>query len=137
VDRAASTALEVLLVEDNEVNQLLGVEFMRELGLRTRVAVDGRDAVEACLVRKPDLILMDLQMPRMDGLQATRELRALQAAGRWPGCPIVVLTAHAGPEERQACQAAGADGLLTKPLKLDTLRDTLAQWIAVPPRRGS
>jgi CheY-like chemotaxis protein len=65
----------------------------------------------------------------MDGLQATRELRALQSAGKWPGCPIVALTAHTSEEERQACQAAGMDAMLSKPLTLDTLRAHLAQWL--------
>lgn len=133
VKRAAVSDMEVLLVEDNDVNQLLGQEFLRTLGLRSRLAIDGHEAIQACLERTPALVLMDLQMPRMDGLQATRQLRALQNAGRWPGCPIIVLTAHAGPEEHQACQAAGVDGLLTKPLALETLRHTLAQWLPLGP----
>ncbi|HTP74862.1 MAG TPA: ATP-binding protein [Burkholderiaceae bacterium] len=128
---------EVLLVEDNEVNQLLGREFLSALGLRVRLAIDGHEAVRACLERTPALVLMDLQMPRMDGLQATRRLRAMQQAGTWTGCPIVVLTAHVGPEDRQACYAAGADGLLTKPLVLDTLRETLARWIPMRSAKGS
>ncbi|HEY6354101.1 MAG TPA: response regulator, partial [Burkholderiaceae bacterium] len=130
--RAVST-IEVLLVEDNPVNQLLGQEFLQALGVRARLATDGHEAVRACVERTPPLVLMDVQMPRMDGLQATRELRALQAAGRWPGCPIVALTAHTSEEERQACHAAGMDGLLTKPLTLDTLRTQIAQWLRLSP----
>ena len=125
----ADTGSEVLLVEDNSVNQMLGQEFLRQLGLRARVAADGQEAVEACLARAPALVLMDVQMPRMDGLQATRELRALQAAGRRPGCPIVALTAHAGDDERRACQAAGMNAMLTKPLSIETLRTELAKWL--------
>ena len=129
--RHASSKAEVLLVEDNPVNQLLGKEFLRALGVGVRLAADGHEAVGACLERTPTLVLMDVQMPRMDGLQATRELRALQAAGQWPGCPIVALTAHTSEEERQACQAAGMDAMLSKPLTLDTLRAHLAQWLHV------
>jgi len=124
-----SSGVEVLVAEDNPVNRLLSQEFLHRLGVRVRVAMDGVEAVQACLARTPSLVLMDVQMPRMDGLQATRELRGLQAAGRWSGCPIVALTAHAGEDERQACQAAGMDGMLTKPLTLDTLRVQLARWL--------
>jgi signal transduction histidine kinase/CheY-like chemotaxis protein len=130
-NRHASSRAEVLLVEDNPVNQLLGEEFLRALGMGVRLASDGHEAVRACLERTPALVLMDVQMPRMDGLQATRELRALQAAGKWPGCPIVALTAHTSEEERQACHAAGMDAMLSKPLTLDTLRAHLAQWLHV------
>jgi signal transduction histidine kinase/CheY-like chemotaxis protein len=128
-DRQAGSSVEVLLVEDNPVNQLLGKEFLQALGVRARLAEDGHEAVQACLERAPTLVLMDVQMPRMDGLQATRQLRSLQAAGQWRGCPIVALTAHAGEEERQACYAAGMDAMLTKPLTLDALRLQLAQWL--------
>ncbi len=131
----APATVEILLVEDNPVNQMLGLEFLRVLGLAGRVAADGYEAIESCLERPPALVLMDLQMPRMDGLQATRELRALQAKGRWPGCPIVALTAHASPEEHQACQAAGMDGVLTKPLSLDAMREQI--WRRLPAARSS
>jgi CheY-like chemotaxis protein len=130
-NRHASSRAEVLLVEDNPVNQLLGKEFLHALGMGVRLATDGHEAVRACLERAPALVLMDVQMPRMDGLQATRELRALQAAGKWPGCPIVALTAHTSEEERRACHAAGMDAMLSKPLTLDTLRAHLAQWLRV------
>jgi len=74
---------------------------------------------------------MDLEMPGMDGLQAARELRALQRRGAWAGAPIVALTAHASAADRAACRAAGMDGVLTKPLSLQTLRKRLARWLAV------
>jgi len=128
-DRQASSRVDVLLVEDNPVNQLLGKEFLQALGVRVRLAADGHEAVRACLERTPALVLMDVQMPRMDGLQATRELRALQAAGRWTGCPIVALTAHTSEDERQACHAAGMDAMLAKRVTLDTLRVQLSQWL--------
>ncbi|MDT7837359.1 PAS domain-containing hybrid sensor histidine kinase/response regulator [Aquabacterium sp. OR-4] len=120
----------VLLVEDNEVNQLVGQELLHALGLHTTLAGNGASALTACLERPPSLVLMDLQLPGMDGLETTRRLRAMQRDRRWPGAPIVALTAHASPEDHAACRAAGMDGVLTKPLQLDTLRRRLARWLA-------
>ncbi|MBI3367873.1 MAG: response regulator, partial [Burkholderiales bacterium] len=120
---------EVLLVEDNPVNQLIGKEFLGALGLPARTANDGAEAIAACLAKPPSLVLMDLQMPGMDGLEAARRLRELQREKRWPGAPIIALTAHAGDADRVACLAAGMDGVLTKPLSIDTLRLTLRRWL--------
>jgi len=111
----------VLLVEDNPVNQLIGQEFLRVLGCTVRTAGDGAQALVDCVDFRPQLVLMDLQMPGMDGLAATRELRRMQAEDRWPGAPIVALTAHAAPADHAACLAAGMNGVLTKPLALDAL----------------
>ncbi|WP_395702409.1 response regulator [Aquabacterium sp.] len=121
---------DVLLVEDNPVNQLVGSEFLRALGLRVRIANEGTEALQACQAQPPDLVLMDLQMPGMDGLEATRRLRAMQQQALWPGAPIVALTAHAGDADRRACAAVGMDAVLTKPLTLDTLQRELARWLA-------
>ena len=117
-------------MEDNPVNQLVGQAFLRKLGLTVRLAHDGEAAVAACIEHPPQLVLMDLEMPGMDGLQATRRLRDLQRQGRWQGSPIVALTAHAGAADHEACRAAGMDGVMTKPLSLDTLRRRLARWLA-------
>ncbi|MBI3367976.1 MAG: response regulator [Burkholderiales bacterium] len=120
---------EVLLVEDNPVNQLIGQEFLRALGLQVRLAANGLEALEACRARAPELVLMDLQMPEMDGLEATRRLCAMQADGHWSGAPIVALTAHASEADAQACRAAGMVAILTKPMALETLRAELARWL--------
>jgi two-component system sensor histidine kinase/response regulator len=121
--------VEVLLVEDNPVNQLIGQEFLQALGLPVRTVDDGQQALDACLERPPSLVLMDLQMPGMDGLEAARRLRELQAARQWPGAPIIALTAHAADSDRHACLAAGMNDMLTKPLALDTLRQTLQKFL--------
>ena len=73
---------------------------------------------------------MDLQMPGMDGLEATRRLLDLQREGRWPGAPIVALTAHASDADRSACLAVGMVGVLTKPLSLSSLQRQLQPWLA-------
>ena len=121
---------EVLLVEDNAVNQIVGEAYLQALGLRVRLADDGPAALAACLERAPALVLMDLQMPGMDGLEAAARLLALQRQGRWPGAPIVALTAHAGDADRDACLAAGMSGVMTKPFTIDGLQRQLAPWLA-------
>ena len=120
---------EVLLVEDNPVNQLIGQEFLQALGLPVRTVDDGEQALAACLEKPPAVVLMDLQMPGMDGLEAARRLRQLQAEQRWPGAPIIALTAHAADSDRHACLAAGMNEMLTKPLGLETLRLMLQKFL--------
>ncbi len=118
----------VLVVEDNAVNRLIAEEFLRTLGVPVRSVEDGAQALEACSTEPPALVLMDLQMPVMDGLTATRELCQRQRAGELPAFPIVALTAHARAVDADACRAAGMSGYLTKPLLLDALRAELARW---------
>jgi signal transduction histidine kinase/CheY-like chemotaxis protein len=124
----APVAGHVLVVEDNAVNRMIAEEFLHTLGLRARTAEDGAQALEACAAEPPRLVLMDLQMPVMDGLAATRALCERQRRGELPPFPIVALTAHAMDTDVQACRAAGMQGYLTKPLLLDALRAELARW---------
>jgi len=125
---AASADGDVLVVEDNPTNRMIVEAFLQKLGLRSRSVADGAQALRACAERPPKLVLMDLQMPVMDGLTATRELCARQARGELPSFPIVALTAHAQDADAQACREAGMQGFLTKPLLLDRLRAELARW---------
>ncbi|HWP17841.1 MAG TPA: response regulator [Burkholderiaceae bacterium] len=115
----------MLVVEDNSVNQLLAAEMLRLLGLEVSVASGGEEAIQACLQEPPDAVLMDVQMPGLDGLETTRRLRALQAQGRLPRFPIVAATAHASESDRLACLSAGMDGYLAKPLDLRQLRSEI------------
>jgi CheY-like chemotaxis protein len=116
----------VLLVEDNEVNQQVARRFLERLGCDVLVVNDGRAAVETWLNGTFDLVLMDVQMPILDGLAATREIRT-KTAGR-PRTPIVALTASAMAGELQRCLHAGMDGLLTKPLEEARLREVLDRF---------
>jgi len=125
----ADESSEVLVVEDNMVNQVIVCEMIEVLGLRTRLAEDGGSAVQACRERPPALVLMDLQMPGVDGLEATRQLRTLQQRGVLPEFPIVALTAHATPQDRDSCAAAGMVGYLTKPVAMADLRNELSRWL--------
>jgi signal transduction histidine kinase len=126
---AATTAARVLVVEDNAVNLMITEEFVRQLGHEPHGACDGAAAIAACERQPPQLVLMDLQMPVMDGLEATRRLRELQSQGRLPRFPIVALTAHAGEADRRQGSAVGMDDYLTKPILIDALRAVFLRWL--------
>ncbi len=113
----------VLVVEDNLVNQQVTRRFLERLGCQVEVAENGQHAVEFCARTRYDLIFMDVQMPVMDGLAATREIRRQETEGH--RTPIIALTASAMTDELERCIAAGMDGLLTKPLEPVRLAETL------------
>ncbi|WP_457331485.1 ATP-binding protein [Rhizobacter sp. P5_C2] len=120
--------MHVLVVEDNPLNQLVAREMLMVLGMKVSVAASGEEALAHCLEKAPDLVLMDIQMPGMDGVEATRRLRALQADGTLRPFPIVALTAHALAADRQSSLEAGMDEHLTKPMQFESLRTVLDQW---------
>jgi signal transduction histidine kinase/DNA-binding response OmpR family regulator len=116
----------VLLVEDHPINQEVARRFLERLGRDVTVVADGAQAVAECAERCFDIVLMDVQMPVMDGLTATREIRKREGQGR--RVPIVALTASAMTDELERCLAAGMDGLLTKPLEFERLREALIKY---------
>ncbi len=117
----------VLLAEDNLVNQEVALELLRSVGLRVDVADDGRMAVELARTHAYDLILMDVQMPHMDGLAATAAIRQLPNRAK---VPILAMTANAFAEDREACVAAGMNDHLSKPVDPDKLFATLQHWLS-------
>ena len=114
----ADEVLLVLLADDEEINRVLGTALLAKLGYRTAIAHDGREAVEMAGACDYDAILMDCMMPAVDGLQATREIRAAEGTRR---VPIIALTALAMPGDRERCLQAGMDDYLTKPVRLPAL----------------
>ncbi len=114
-------ALRVLLAEDNLVNQKVALKMLEKAGASVDVAPNGREAVRLFGIRKYDLVLMDCQMPEMDGYDATRAIRASEKGLNDPNLPIVALTANALEGDREACLAAGMSDFLAKPLKQESL----------------
>ncbi len=123
----------VLLVEDNHINQVVALEFLALMHVRTQLAINGVEALKACEKEAPDLVLMDIQMPGMDGLECSRRLREMQKAGQLPYFPILALTAHALESDVSASIAAGMDEHLTKPLDFVSLRQRIGRWLKMPP----
>ena len=125
--RERQSGASILLVEDNEVNRVLALTILERLGHRVTMAVHGAEALTLCSGRHFDLVLMDMQMPVMDGLQATAAIRALSTAMR--RVPVIALTANALRGDRERCLAAGMDDYLPKPFNADQLAATLDQWL--------
>jgi CheY-like chemotaxis protein/HPt (histidine-containing phosphotransfer) domain-containing protein len=119
----------ILLVEDNEINQEVAKQILESTGLFVDVAWHGGEALERVKLRHYDVILMDMQMPVMDGLEATRLIRQLPDYG---SVPIIAMTANAFEEDRQQCIAAGMNDFLSKPFDPDTLIAILIRWIPGP-----
>lgn len=124
----------ILLVEDNAVNQKLMLRSLQRLNLTVSLAVDGQQAVEFVTQNTYDLILMDCQMPRLDGYQATRQIR--QLPGPTTRTPIIALTANAFAEDQSRCLAAGMDGYLSKPVDLSQLHNILATYLPPHPTQS-
>jgi hypothetical protein len=121
--RASSVSLSILLAEDNLVNQRVAMSMMGKMGHRITLATNGLEAVEQWRQGDFDLILMDVQMPEMTGLQAAMQIRREEAAGAHT--PIVAMTASAMSEERDRCLAAGMDGFISKPVSYKVIEDTI------------
>jgi signal transduction histidine kinase/CheY-like chemotaxis protein len=130
--RETQRPMRILVAEDNPVNRLVAVRTLEKRGHTVVVAVDGREAVAAAGRDSFDVILMDVQMPALDGLEATALIRKAEA-GTGRHVPIVALTAHAMSEDRERCLNAGMDEYLVKPFNAKDLFDTLERLLPVPP----
>jgi Signal transduction histidine kinase len=133
-EHAAVPELNILLAEDNEINQVIAIEILQDMGVTVTLAVNGEDALEKWKVQDYDLVLMDIQMPTMDGLTAARHIRESDTS-RGAIVPIIAMTANAMTGDREKSLAAGMDDHITKPLDIEELRNALVIWGAVAKTR--
>ena len=123
----------ILLAEDNLTNQQVAVGILRKIGLGADVATNGAEALRALSAIRYDLVLMDIQMPEMDGLEATRRIRDPGSAVLNHGVPIIAMTAHARKDDRERCLAAGMDDYVTKPILAEALATAVDRWLPRDP----
>ena len=121
----------ILLVEDNPVNQKVALAMLKKLGFRTDVVANGLEAVKALQTVPYDLVLMDCQMPEMDGFEATRAIRQKESAASNPCIPIIAMTASAMQADRKKCLQAGMNDFIAKPVQSEELAVMLARWLAI------
>ncbi len=122
----------VLIAEDNLVNQTIVMHLMKKMGLRAEAVVNGRQVLEQLTKEKYDLILMDCQMPEMDGYEATRAIRASRELA-WAGIPIIALTANAVTGDREKCIAAGMNDYVSKPIEFEDLARAMLACFSIGP----
>ena len=137
---ATRLPLRILVVDDNVINQKVSVRLLQQLGYQPTVAGNGREALEALDQKGFDFIFMDVMMPEIDGLEATRQIRERQLSGQHPNYAgrvvIVAMTAHAMQSDRENCLAAGMDDYLAKPVRPKDVRDMIEKWggkLSAPP----
>jgi two-component system sensor histidine kinase/response regulator len=120
----------ILVVDDNKTNQLLDRQVLDRLGYHVDIANNGDEALDACRKDTFDAILMDVQMPGLDGYQTTAMLRQLEVLRGGLRTPVIGLSARAVRGDREAALAAGMDDYLTKPINVELLKDALARWVS-------
>ena len=119
----------ILVVEDNTVNQLVAVGILTKLGLSADVAANGLEAIEALATLPYDRVLMDMQMPELDGVGATRQIRDPQSRVLDHRVPVIAMTANAMRGDRENCLAAGMDDYVIKPVEVASLVAALKKWL--------
>ena len=130
-DILADRKADVLLAEDNITNQQVALSILKHLGLRADAVANGTEAVQAVTSRRYDLVVMDVQMPVMDGLEATRQIRCLTSAASNPSLPIIAMTANAIQGDRDKCLEAGMNDYVSKPVSPQGLAEVLGKWLPV------
>ncbi|MCX6568099.1 MAG: PAS domain S-box protein [Candidatus Aminicenantes bacterium] len=137
INEARRRGIRILLAEDNATNQQVALKLLEKLGFHADAVADGRQAVEALETRSYDIVLMDVQMPVMDGFEATRAIRSGAAKVPNPRIPIIAMTAHAMKSDRERCLEEGMDDYISKPIAPQALAEALEKWAAPAPERSS
>jgi PAS domain S-box-containing protein len=130
--RAVRGTVRILLAEDNTTNQQVALGILAKLGMRADAVANGAEAVRTLEAIPYDLVLMDVQMPEMDGLEATRRIRDPRSAVRDHGIPIIAMTANAQQKDRDQCREAGMDDYVAKPVAARALQEALERWLRRP-----
>jgi CheY-like chemotaxis protein len=133
-DLADRHPLRILLAEDNAVNQKLAIRLLQQMGYRSDVAANGIEAIQALERQQYDVVLMDVQMPEMDGLEATRNICERWTADERPR--IVAMTANAMQGDRELCMEAGMDDYIAKPIRVNELVEALTKVRVIESERG-
>ncbi len=119
--------LSILVVEDNLINQKVAIRILERLGLTADIAQDGQHAIDVVQTKKYDLIFMDMEMPVLDGLEATRKIKLIEKS--LPSIPkIIAMTANALPGDRERCLEAGMDDFISKPITVESIKTILKKW---------
>ena len=127
----------ILVAEDNDVNQIVVEQILIDAGHSYTIVENGRLALEQFKAARPDLVLMDISMPEMNGLEATTAIREAEAAaGDGVHTPIIGLTAHALKGDKEMCLEAGMDDYMPKPISPDALQAKVAEWLAKTGKAG-
>jgi signal transduction histidine kinase len=136
VDAQMKSTVRILLVEDYVINQAVAVGQLEKLGYRADVVDDGFAALKALALDRYDVVLMDCQMPKLDGYDASAEIRRREAASGGRHTPIIAMTANAMMGDREKCIAAGMDDYITKPIRAEDLQRVLEQWSSLPLKKA-
>ncbi len=125
---SVATPLSILLAEDNLVNQKVALRVLKHLGYQADVVENGKAVIEAIANKSYDLILMDIQMPEMDGLEATQYIRNQELECQLPPIAIVAVTANATHDDQDICRQAGMNDYISKPIQIEKLKNILQQY---------
>ncbi len=128
---SAYANVKVLIAEDDSLNQRVIQMILKGLGCQSEAVDDGQQAVDAAAEKNYDLILMDFEMPGLNGIQAAQAIRQREERENAEPVPIIALSGHSRPEEKERCLAAGMNDYLAKPLTSATLKDALEQWLTI------
>ena len=131
ISESVKRTIRILLAEDNPVNQKVAQTMLRKMGLRADVVANGQEAINALQIIPYDLVLMDCQMPEMDGFEATRSIRQEGSKALNPPIPIIALTASTMRGDRDKCIQAGMSDFIAKPVQQKELAEMLARWLAI------
>jgi CheY-like chemotaxis protein len=128
---SSASSFSILLAEDNPVNQKVAKRVLTHLGYQVDIVNNGLEAIKAIAEKSYDLILMDIQMPEMDGLETTRYIRKQESGSQLPPIAIVAMTANATDDDQNVCRDAGMSDYISKPIQIDKLKNMLQRYVSL------